>query len=250
MQCDVIVEKLFHPVIANDEGEARQVVQEALAAGVNEDALSRDAFLPLLRTINALHRGGQLTGLSHHYAIQLLHALLHESQSRTRPNVTIPRTGQAVVQPRRVVEPHHRRRRSTAIIEAPPLDDSDEEQSSGPVDQYVSIWISDGVLIARPIGPRISEREAPIIATEISDAMDYLGGRLRRFVLDLTDVQTMSSMALGLCIDVQQRARRAGARAVMYGVNTHLAEGLRAMKVDRLYEQARDERELKKLIAA
>jgi len=119
-------------------------------------------------------------------------------------------------------------------------------RSSRPV--FVTIQRSGTTLRARISGPRLGEREAQIVAQQIHAAINA-GGRFRHLVMDLTDVRTMSSIGLGMCIDVRNAARKRGAETVVIGLGQELAYLFRMMKVDRLYAIDQNEAELQSRLA-
>ena len=99
-------------------------------------------------------------------------------------------------------------------------------------------------LTVRLVGPSVGEREAAIIANQIQQAMAAAGHALRSLVLDFTDVQVISSMGLGMCIDVRHQARQRQADSIVYGLSTQLRELFEMMKVDRLFRLVGDPAEL------
>ena len=115
---------------------------------------------------------------------------------------------------------------------------------------FVAVSYKAGVLTAQLTGPSVAEREATVISTEITRALTEIGSRLRVLVLDLREVQIMSSMGLGMCIDARNSAWQLGAETVIYGLCPQLAELFRMMKVNRLYRIARSEAELIAALAA
>ena len=115
---------------------------------------------------------------------------------------------------------------------------------------FAALSFKGGVLTIRFAGPRVAEREAAIVSRETNDALETLGRRLRVLVLDLSDVQMMTSVGLGLCIDIRNSAKRLKAATILYGLCPQLEELLGMLKVDRLYKIAATEAELSKLLAA
>lgn len=113
--------------------------------------------------------------------------------------------------------------------------------------QFVITDCQDGVLTARLIGPHIGEREAQIIAGELNAAIKS-ATNLRALVLDMKAVRAMSSLGLGMCIDVRHTANSFGAKTFMLSLCRELYELLRMMKIDRLYVLAHDRAELRKLL--
>jgi anti-anti-sigma factor len=54
-------------------------------------------------------------------------------------------------------------------------------------------------------------------------------------VLDFTDVQFVSSLGLGMCIDVRNTAENCNAETAIVGLTTHLKELFEMMRLDRLF---------------
>ncbi|MSR17720.1 MAG: anti-sigma factor antagonist [Phycisphaerales bacterium] len=104
----------------------------------------------------------------------------------------------------------------------------------------------DGVIIrVQPAGPNIGQREAPIITQDVEPFIRQAGKDLKFFVLDLTSVQFMSSMGLGMCINWRNASSAQGAVAVLYGLNKELRNLLAMMKIDKLYKIAGSSHELR-----
>lgn len=120
--------------------------------------------------------------------------------------------------------------------------------SVGPA-QFVDLTFQRGVLTARLVGPSVGQREAPIIASEIRRAIERFGRAVRVLVLDLTDVTLICSMGLGMCIDVRNRAVKAKARSVLFGLSPEIDGLFRLMRIERLYKIARSEKDLRRLAA-
>ena len=115
---------------------------------------------------------------------------------------------------------------------------------------FATLTHQGGVLKVRFKGPGIGEREATVLSAEIGDAIASLGRRLSVLVLDLRDVRTMSSIGLGMCIQLRNQAKDHRARSVMLGVNPQLADLIRMLKVNRLYTMVDDEDDLARWLAA
>ena len=119
-----------------------------------------------------------------------------------------------------------------------------------PLSLFVSLTVNEGVLTARPTGPTLGQREAPIVAEDINAAIDAVAARLRLFVLDLSDIQMMPSFGLGMCIELRNRLHKCGVATVLYGLSDELEALFRMLKVDRLYIMPRTRGELARAIAA
>lgn len=113
---------------------------------------------------------------------------------------------------------------------------------------FAATMFRRGVLTVRLAGPSVGEREAPIIANQIQRAIDAAGKTLRSLVLDMSDVQVISSMGLGMCIDVRHQVAKLRAESIVYGLNSQLSELFHMMKVDRLFTMVGDEVELDRAV--
>lgn len=102
--------------------------------------------------------------------------------------------------------------------------------------QFVSIERHSRGIYARLACPMIGQREAPIIAGEISEAIanSHLprGGAL---VVDMSSVTMLTSMGLGMCIDLRRQAEAARLKPYLFGMSRQLLDVFRMMKIDRQY---------------
>ncbi len=80
-------------------------------------------------------------------------------------------------------------------------------------------------------GPTVGQTEVPAINDAISEVFTAAGDGLRVLVLDLEQVEAISSMGLGLCIATR-----------------HEAALFRLMKIDRMFRHCPTERELAELV--
>ena len=109
------------------------------------------------------------------------------------------------------------------------------------------IW--DGsILIVRPAGPNIGQREAPIMSGDSDPHMKSLGKAVKFMVLDLSSVQFMSSMGIGTCINCRNGAAALGAKPILYGANKDLRALLAMMKIEKLFAVADSRESLNKLV--
>jgi anti-anti-sigma regulatory factor len=60
----------------------------------------------------------------------------------------------------------------------------------------------------------------------------------------------MSSMGLGMCIAFRNQANNAGAKSVLYGASNELLKLLAMMKIEKLYQIAKTEAELKAALSS
>jgi anti-anti-sigma regulatory factor len=114
--------------------------------------------------------------------------------------------------------------------------------------QYVIIERHRSGIYARVVCPTIGQREAPIITGEIIDAIDHSKNVRGNFVLDLTGVNQITSMGLGMCIDVRNRVASAKLKPHLFGTNRAVLDLLRLMKVDKLYSVVHGGDDLVKLL--
>ena len=115
---------------------------------------------------------------------------------------------------------------------------------------FARIVLEEGILKVHLTGPHLGEREATVLSRELNDALEAVGRHFRILLLDLSDVQMMTSVGLGLCIDARNHAQREGAPTVLYGLSSQLRDLFRMMKVDRLYRMVHSEAELSRALAA
>lgn len=114
--------------------------------------------------------------------------------------------------------------------------------------QYVAFKQGPKALLVRVVAPSIGQHEAPIVATEILAAVANAPSRCKWLVLDLSAVSVLSSMGLGMCLDVRKHARAKGMKTILFGLNAHLRGLFQMMKVERLYKIVHSKDDLKKII--
>ena len=114
--------------------------------------------------------------------------------------------------------------------------------------QYVAFKQGPTALLVRVVAPSVGQHEAPIVATEILEAIANAPPKCKWLVLDLSAVSVLSSMGLGMCLDVRKSARAKGMKTVLFGLNAHLRGLFQMMKVERLYKVVHSKDDLKKLI--
>lgn len=107
-----------------------------------------------------------------------------------------------------------------------------------------------GVLIVRPAGPRLGEGEACVISSEVRAAMQDLGTSMVGLVIDLSEVQIMSSFGLGLCIELRNCARSTRLGTILFGLSQELRDLFRLVKIDRLFAVALTPRDLAEAISS
>ena len=112
--------------------------------------------------------------------------------------------------------------------------------------QFAAITFEDGILTIKPVGPSVGQREAPIITEDATQQIDGLSNELRALVIDLSDVAMVTSMGLGMCIDLQNKAKKAKAKSVLFGTNDDVFGVFKMMKIDKLYKVAKSNDDLVK----
>ena len=112
----------------------------------------------------------------------------------------------------------------------------------------IEIDWNGSVLILRLVGPNIGQRESPIITEEFNPYFKKHGKAIKHMVLDLTTVNFMSSMGLGMCIACRNLAAAQGATSILYGLNKDLQALMAMMKIEKMYKIARSNDELQKLV--
>ena len=112
----------------------------------------------------------------------------------------------------------------------------------------VEVTRRDGILLIKPAGPSIGQREAPIIQDEVQPFIDRMGKDLKHLVLDLSSTTFMSSMGLGMCIAFRNSAHAVKGDAILFGLTKDLHALMSMMKIEKLYKIANDQKHLNKLI--
>ena len=98
----------------------------------------------------------------------------------------------------------------------------------------VTVSVKNKHMVARLNAVSIGPREAALIATEVSRMLTS-STKGKCLVIDLSRTNSLSSMGLGLCVDLRNRAVDAGLRPVLAGMNIQLTDLVRMMRVDRLF---------------
>jgi anti-anti-sigma factor len=112
----------------------------------------------------------------------------------------------------------------------------------------IGIKWNGSVLILRLVGPNIGQRESPIITEEFAPYFKKHGKAIKHMVLDLTSVNFMSSMGLGMCIACRNQANAQGATSILFGMNKDLQALMAMMKIEKMYKIAKNNEELQKLV--
>ena len=100
---------------------------------------------------------------------------------------------------------------------------------------FVDTTFKNGTVTASLRGPRIGEREAAIIASSLNNKLREWGFKVKHLVLDFSEVQFVTSLGLGMCIDVRNTAEQSQADTSIVGLTCHLKELFEMMRLDRLF---------------
>lgn len=100
---------------------------------------------------------------------------------------------------------------------------------------FVDISFSNGTMNVCIVGPRIGEREATIVANAVNAQLKQCGKKVKSLVLDFSEVQFISSLGLGMCIDVRNTAEQNNGSTSIVGLTSHLKELFEMMRLDRLF---------------
>ncbi len=114
--------------------------------------------------------------------------------------------------------------------------------------QFVTITCDGPVLTAALVGPSISERDASIIDGDVAAALAKRGAGMKFFVLDMRRVEFMPSAGIGMCINLQRRAKTAGSTPVVYGLTTEIQKIFRMMNLHKVFRIVDDEEALARVI--
>ena len=101
---------------------------------------------------------------------------------------------------------------------------------------FVEVSFSNGTLKASLVGPRIGDREATLVANIVNAKLKAYGERVNALILDVSKVEFMSSLGLGMCIDVRNNAEDIHAETAIIGLSIHLQELFHMMKLEKLFQ--------------
>ena len=77
-------------------------------------------------------------------------------------------------------------------------------------------------------GPRVGDREASLVANAVNNKLKQYGKRVQSLLLDMTAVDFITSLGLGMCIDVRNNADEVDAETTIVGLSCHLEELFRS----------------------
>jgi len=112
----------------------------------------------------------------------------------------------------------------------------------------VEIEVRSKLLYVKFMGPQVGQRESPIISQEVEPYLKAAGKELKHFIVDLKSVNFMSSMGVGVCIALRNKAVAAGAKPILFGTSSDMVKLLSMMKIDQMYRIAKDQAELDMLL--
>jgi anti-anti-sigma factor len=115
--------------------------------------------------------------------------------------------------------------------------------------ELVEIRPEGAVLTVRFLSPVLGNREAGDLSKTIFRRLMEHEETTRVVVLDLSEVCGISSMGLGLCVELRNTVVNAGGKCVLFGLCPHLQDLVRMMKIERLYTIAHTARELANVAA-
>lgn len=99
--------------------------------------------------------------------------------------------------------------------------------------QFVHIEREQMCVVARVVSPKLAEREAAILQSEIIDAARSLSPRV---ALDMTSVGFLASAGLGALISVHKHCKEAGGRLILFGLGEDTLNLLRVARLDKLLD--------------
>jgi len=113
---------------------------------------------------------------------------------------------------------------------------------------FAQVHVEGRTLIARLRGPSIAQRESELITQVVAQEIESADTLCKYLVLDMEDVEFLSSMGIGLLIDLQSRAKAKKMKTVLSNVGEKLDELLRLVKLERVLTLCRTEQEFSKAI--
>lgn len=78
---EMLTERLFQSIISGHRPATREVVADAVRAGMSAEELSLNLYWPVVELVDRLYRADQLTTVAQHYATRLLRTLLDQAQA-------------------------------------------------------------------------------------------------------------------------------------------------------------------------
>lgn len=114
--------------------------------------------------------------------------------------------------------------------------------------RYVTVTRHPQALLVRPVGPRLGEQEAGILSQVVDRELESFPGRLKWLVLDIREIHLMTSVALGVCIELRKRVARGKARMMMFGATPELTTLLKTVRAQKIFVLESDEAALERAL--
>lgn len=111
---------------------------------------------------------------------------------------------------------------------------------------FVSLDPMGRGVVAHILSPKLTEREAEIVTTEIAEAALVSGWRV---AVDMSEVGFMASAGIGALVNLYQQAKKGGGKLVVFGLSDQLAEVLKISRLDKLFPIKPDLEAAAKLIS-
>lgn len=124
---------------------------------------------------------------------------------------------------------------------------SDQGQVSGK-QLFADINTEGAVLTARLVGPNMGQREAPIISSMVQEHIAESTTPLRFIVLDFREIEFISSVGLGVCVEIHNNAKSRKAVVVLYGLRPDAESLFKMTRMDKIFKLADSEKRLVKII--
>ncbi len=82
MAQEILVERLFEALVNGDRGQARSIVEEAIAGGAGPALVLTNLFWPTHELIDRMHRADQLSRIGYHLSTRMLRVLIDQTAAR------------------------------------------------------------------------------------------------------------------------------------------------------------------------
>jgi anti-anti-sigma factor len=99
--------------------------------------------------------------------------------------------------------------------------------------QFVQVSTQNGGLVAKIVCHALSTRETEIVTDDLLTR--FSGPEFKFLVVDLSQVTFMSSVGIGLLVQLHKRARESKVKFVVVGLNAELKALLKMTKLDKLF---------------
>jgi len=110
--------------------------------------------------------------------------------------------------------------------------------------QFVRFEHDHAATVGTVLTPKFTEREAPILTDEISQAAQEGDWRV---VLDLSEVTMLSSAGLGSLLTIHKACKKGGGRCVLFGLDKTIHGTLKITKLDRVFTIKKSRKDALKL---